>query len=51
MTSIDGKVVYNANNVSTGVINKIDMSSLTNGLYFVKISSGSQSGVIKVTKN
>jgi hypothetical protein len=51
ITSVDGKVVYNANNLSTGVINKIEMSTLTNGLYFVKVTSGNQSGVIKVTKN
>jgi hypothetical protein len=50
VTSIDGKVVYNATNMSTSTINKIDFSSLKSGLYFVKITSGNNSGVIKINK-
>jgi len=50
VTTIDGKVVYNATNMSTSTINKIDFSSLKSGLYFVKITSGNNSGVIKINK-
>lgn len=50
ITSVDGKLVYQASNVNSTNVYKADISNLTSGLYFVKINAGNKSGVIKINK-
>ncbi len=49
VTSIDGSIISNTS-ATNNAIQTVDLNNLSKGLYFVKISSGSNSRTLKVTK-
>ncbi len=54
VVSIAGEVIYNSNEISCYAgVNKlpIDVSSLTSGVYYIRVNVGTETKVLKVVKN